>query len=203
MSGLFYKPPAADLQAQRREQPAFFTVAPNKLIVMLLLSFGFYTVYWMYKNWALYRDHSGRSLWPVPRAVFAIFYLPSLLYKIDGMSKSKGKGGLPHWWLSAALYFILPFSPYLIGCAIGLFCAVAGYDLPRFGFSVGFFIGAAAFVLQALVLLRVQRFINPLNGDSSGMENAAYSNLNRLWIVIGALNWCGINYWLWTTSASH
>lgn len=46
-----YAPPQADLTLAAARPAAFFVVAHRKLLVMMLLSYGLYGFYWLYKHW--------------------------------------------------------------------------------------------------------------------------------------------------------
>lgn len=193
MSDVFYTPPAADLQRPNHDQPEFFTVAPRKLIVMMLLTHGLYAAYWFYQNWKEYRNRSGREIWPLARTLFAIFYAPSLFCKVDRACKTKNVTGMPYWGVSSALYILLPVTPFLIGFSYGMYKALSGADSAPIGFWLDFFMGAAVLVFQSLIILRVQRFINHVNEDPNGMTNDRYSVGNFIWILIGLLVWLSVS----------
>lgn len=192
MSDVFYTPPTADLQTRNKENPEFFTVAPNKLIVMMLLTHGLYVGYWLYKNWKMYGVSSGRSIWPLARTILSVFYIPSLFCKMDRACKANDGPGLPYWGVSAALYILLPFLPLLTGIVAGMQNALAGNeDVPNV-FWIDLLMGTAIFLVQTLIVLRIQRFINRLNGDPDGIANNQYSIANGVWIAIGLLVWLGL-----------
>jgi hypothetical protein len=193
MSDVFYTPPTADLQTRDKENPEFFTVAPNKLIVMMLLTHGLYVGYWLYKNWKMYGVSSGRSIWPLARTILSIIYIPSLFSKIDRACKANDGPGLSYWAVSAAIYIFLPFLPLLTGIGAGMQNALAVNEYVPSIFWIDLLAGTVIFIIQVLIVLRVQRFINRLNGDPDGMANNQYSIANGFWIVIGLL------VWLWIT----
>lgn len=202
MSDVFYTPPAADLQFERQEQPAFFSVAPAKLIVMTLLTHGIYMIYWLYKSWDIYKLHSRRPIWPVARTVLSVFYMPSMLCKIDRFCKAETGSGMPYWRWSAALFVLLPFSSFLIGFVIGLQKVFTGEDVAPLGLWLDFLIGTVSLVIQALLLLRAQRFINLVNGDPAGLTNNRFSALNGIWIAVGLVTWIAVSYWAYANSVA-
>ena len=63
--------------------PMFYVVGKNKLVIMLCMTFGYYFIYWNYRNWKAYRLAVGAKIWPVGRTVLGIFFLYSLFMKID------------------------------------------------------------------------------------------------------------------------
>ncbi|RAU43618.1 MULTISPECIES: hypothetical protein [unclassified Pseudomonas] len=189
MSNVFYTPPAADLQPATNDEPEFFTVAPRKLIVMMLLTHGLYTVYWFYQNWKNYGNHSGRAIWPTARTILAFFYAPSLFCKVDRACKNFDKSGMRYWALSSAMLILLQVSPFFIGLVYGLYLKPAGAeDVPNL-LWLDFMVGTAALVLQTLIISRVQGFINRVNVDPNGLANDGYTVGNVIWISIGLLIW--------------
>ena len=61
----------------------FFLVSRTKFIVMCLATFGLYEIYWFYKNWKLVKDYGRSDIWPIARAIFALFFTHSLLRDIQ------------------------------------------------------------------------------------------------------------------------
>lgn len=200
MSDVFYTPPAADLQPITSDDPEFFTVAPRKLIVMMLLTHGLYGAYWLYQNWKHYKIRSGRPIWPLARTILALFYVPSLFCKIDRACKSKDERGMPHWCAIGILYIFLPLAPFIIGMTYGVYRGVAGFDSAPVGFWFEFLTGTAVFVFQSLIVLRVQRFINQANEDPNGQANERYSSGNAIWIFVGMLIWLWMTIGMYITS---
>ena len=45
--------------------PAPFLISPARIVFLTVLSLGLYTVYWLYKTWKHYRDHTGAEAYPV------------------------------------------------------------------------------------------------------------------------------------------
>ena len=65
-------------------------VSPLKLGVLSILTLGLYELYWFYKNWKLARDEGGAKVRPFWRAIFAIFFAPSLFVRIHNSAKAIG-----------------------------------------------------------------------------------------------------------------
>jgi hypothetical protein len=189
MTDVFYTPPKADLQESTPHNSAFFIVAPRKLLVMLFMTHGMYCAYWLYKNWSLYRASSGRSVWPLARTFFGLFYLPSLFCKMNRTIKDANNVGIPYWGLKAVLFILLSFAPLILGFVIGFTRAAGLHDMGGLGLWFDFWVGTAAAILQILVLFNVQRYVNRLNEDPDGLANSGYSLLNVIWMVIGVIVW--------------
>ncbi|MBN1610798.1 MAG: hypothetical protein JW940_29475 [Polyangiaceae bacterium] len=77
-----FAPPAHDephLDRALPQEARFFLVSRTKFIVMCLATFGLYEVYWFYKHWKLTKDSIHSDIWPLPRAIFAVFFTHALL----------------------------------------------------------------------------------------------------------------------------
>lgn len=203
MSDAFYTPPASDLNGSAKNESPFFTVSQTKLTVMFIVTSGLYGLYWCFRNWSHYRAYSGRPIWPLPRTLFGLLYLPSLFYKIDGTLKEQGKGRMPYWAASVAGVFILTFAPHIVGFLIGFFAALSGRPYDGAGIVTTLAVATLPLLLICLILRRVQSFINLLSGDTEGRSNATFTRWNILWMAIGVLYWiAGLTLSMSMTQAS-
>lgn len=55
--------------AAESSAPAPLFISPGRIVFMSLLSFGLYPLYWLYKTWRHYRDHTGEVVYPVWHAL--------------------------------------------------------------------------------------------------------------------------------------
>ncbi|GAB4029362.1 hypothetical protein [Spirosoma gilvum] len=62
--------------------------------LLSFFSFGIYTIYWFYKNWAFFRDVYEWDIYPFWRAIFSIFFVHSLLEHINDLAVEKGHPGI-------------------------------------------------------------------------------------------------------------
>jgi hypothetical protein len=60
----------------------FFLVSRTKLAVMWLSTLGLYQIYWFYRHWKLTKLRTRSDIWPLPRAIFALFFAHSLLRNV-------------------------------------------------------------------------------------------------------------------------
>lgn len=65
-------------------------VDANKFLLLYMLSFGLYGVWWMYKTWNFFKEKELSDIVPVARAIFSIFFLYSLLEKIQNFAVAVG-----------------------------------------------------------------------------------------------------------------
>jgi hypothetical protein len=64
----------------------------NKFIILCIISFGLYSIWWIYKAWRFYQQKENLDIMPAARAIFSIFFLTSLFNKILSFAKEKGYG---------------------------------------------------------------------------------------------------------------
>ncbi len=144
----------------------FFSVSVPKLIVMSIVTFGFYgSLYWHFKQWRAYADATGENVSPKWRAIFAPLFYYSLLNKVSVSAKAHS---MSFRW------------PPILLAAAWIVWAVGSYQLPD----------ETWFLDLAMVLLFVppQLAINQINRqiDPAADRNESFSTLNKIWIVIGA-----------------
>lgn len=169
-----------------RAAPVFYVVSRKKLATLFLATFGMYAMYWFYKNWSNYKKHSlatgsdeVRSIWPVPRGFFSVFFTHSLFRKVKAHGRDNATiaawGDRWHAW------------------------SVVGYTLgsdalnrmsnksPEFGWVD---ILSFAILLPWLVkMLQAQDMINLACADPAGDGNRRFTKVNYLWIGLGVLFW--------------
>ena len=156
--------------------PMFYVVGKNKLVIMLCMTFGYYFIYWNYRNWKAYRLAAGAKIWPVGRTVLGIFFLYSLFMKIDRQLRiSKRHYNWHPQNLMVGVILAAGISTYL--CVVGV--------NPKVVFSMAL----AFLIFQSFLLLRVQTAINHLEGDPEGHQNAKLTLSNYAWIAAGSIIW--------------
>jgi hypothetical protein len=174
-----YDAPASNLNdepAASDEAHKFYVVGPLKFALLYAFTFGFYQLYWFYKNWSRYRAHTQESLWPVPRAIFTIFFTHSLFRRVNetieaqDLEYSWDPGTLATWYVLAQIanriMDRLPDSTDKVVVPIELIIM-----LPVVGY----------------ILCCAQRAINVACGDPTGASNKRLTWANYLWLVIGFL----------------
>ena len=175
-----------DIDAGVTDNPSmFYVVSRRKLAVLYILTLGMYGVYWFYQNWARYNRNSpdaakaGHSVWPLPRAVFSIFFVHDLFARIKAYGSLKNEVGI---WETR------PHATILVGLLL------LSNLLDR---AVNKDIGAPfTDVLSLLILFPLaqqfalaQDMINLSCGDRHAESNSTFSGANIAWIVVGGLAW--------------
>lgn len=68
----------------------YYGVAPAKLFILSVTTFGIFELYWFAKNWTAFKAATGRKLSPFARAVFTVFYCYSLFSKVLHSAQLRG-----------------------------------------------------------------------------------------------------------------
>jgi hypothetical protein len=156
--------------------PMFYVVGKNKLVIMLCMTFGYYFIYWNYRNWKAYRLAVGAKIWPVGRTVLGIFFLYSLFMKIDRQLRISKR----HYnWHPQNL-----MVGAILAAGISTYICVVGVNSKAI-----FPITLTLLIFQSFIMLRVQTAINRLEGDPEGDQNAKLTLLNYAWIAAGSIIW--------------
>ena len=189
MTDSVYAPPKADLspssEAGSDGDNAFYVVSMRKFALLFIFTFGLYRVYWLYKNWSRYKERcryagsTGADVWPVPRAIFSIFFIHSLFYKVEEYAEQQQR---PLHWKVDTDATILVLTLIVSNISSRLWDKDIGS--PYTGF-----IWVAAIVPLFISFRRAQRFINISCGDPDGASNSKLSAANWVWMSIGAIFW--------------
>jgi hypothetical protein len=132
-----------------KTEGVFLYIPIGRLVVMSILTLGFYDVYWIFRNWRFFKERDGLRIWPFWRGIFSYFFLSSLLEKIK--SDTATNRGVP-----------APFSSG--GLATGwIILTLVGGILCRQGDPVAYLVGLLLSAPAFCFLLPVQRHINAIN----------------------------------------
>lgn len=175
-----YAAPSHDrLEVAAAESEHFYVVSPTKFCVLYLATLGLYTLYWDYKQWALIKRTTHGSEWPVPRAIFNIFFQHSLNAEID---QRLHRQGIAFDWSpngrATAIVFVL-----LVHSVSG---RISDTEL---GGTWALAIMLACIPVLTWLRLKVQRAANTACGDPLGRSNSSFGAANIIWIVLGSLFW--------------
>ena len=151
--------------ASEAEAVALHPMSLGKLVVMSLCTFGFYEVYWFYRNWYLQKAFRKEDVSPFWRAIFAPLFGFSMFRNVrnqaerDRLRVGWSAGGMGLLFLVLSGLSRLP-DPYWLVC-----------------------------LLSFAPILPVQRTINELNAASPrpAPVNAEFSVLNLAGIAVGGL----------------
>ncbi|MEN5061382.1 hypothetical protein [Luteimonas sp. TWI1416] len=177
-----YAPPTADvapMPATAADAQPFYVVSATKFCVLFFVTFGLYVLYWFYVHWRRWGRAHNETVWPVPRALFSIFFAHALARRIDQRLRALG---IVRAWspaLAATVYVVCQ-----IGSTVTSLLADGGIGVP-----ITDYISLLALVPIALSMLAMQRAANAACGDPDGAGNRRFTWANGAWIVIFGLIW--------------
>ncbi|NHZ81181.1 hypothetical protein F2P44_18145 [Massilia sp. CCM 8695] len=190
MNDNLYAPPQADMSigATIGSDNMFYVVSLTKFTILFLATLGMYQFFWYFKNWNLYKrqcklDNAADSeIWPVPRAIFAVFYTHSLFNEVSMHAAAKMR---PTQWdhkshatglvvMLIALNVLTRMNETTLGSGLSLALMLI--------LMVGIFFSSFS----------AQKHINACCGDPAGRSNSRFTAANYVWIAIGCICWISI-----------
>lgn len=175
----------------------FYVVSRRKLAILFIATFGLYAVYWFYKNWSLYRDHASwspenrPSVWPVPRAIFVVFFIHSLFSKVKEFGHDKPPVAAWSNNLLATIMVVLYIGIEILDRLSSRSIGVPYTDYLSF----------AGMVALLFTFLSAQSMINASCNDPDGKGNDRLTGANYAWIVVGGLLWVPVLIATFTSGA--
>jgi len=182
MEGNIYQTPEADLELPIEEAAEFYVVSRKKFLVLYFFTLGFYQLYWFYKHWDTYRKSNGYrqsvrpSLWPVPRAIFAVFFTHSLFKLIFSSARKIDSNYKWHFQLTATMFVIFDILSNVIDRLTTNELLVSTITL-------------LSVLVVGWALYSAQVVANFACNDSRGAGNSRLTVLNFVWIVLGLVLW--------------
>lgn len=180
----FYRAPASSLDKVDHVESAavtdkFYVVAPTKFLALYMATLGYYGIYWFYRNWKQFKQQTGEDMWPVPRAIFSVFFTHQLARYVDYTLESQGRSFDWNARLCATWLVVLQIT-----CNVADRMAYKETASPYSDIL-------ALLILPALALahLTMQRAINAACGDTDGATNSKLTGANWAWIVAGGIIW--------------
>lgn len=174
-----YATPESDVQVGDDREPPLYIVSRRKLLTLGILTVSLYFVYWHYRNWQLTKIRNDESLWPIPRAIFSIFFTHSLFTEINELIKTRR---IEYQWNPMAMATII----VVVTIAANVFDRLAGRSL---GSPTTDFISIGLTLLLAFLYVSPQKAINIACGDPDGSSNARFTVANWAWILLGLVFW--------------
>lgn len=179
MSEAMYAPPAASISVTSTDEPDFYVVAPRKFYLLSVFTFNLYFIYWFYRSWHLVKQRSGKSMLPVMRGIFFIFFTHSLFKDVDLKIKSLGKDFAWNPATTATIVVILSIMTNIVD----------RLSAQNIGSPLTDFVGIALVPIIPVFLLKAQEAINIACEDPNGASNDQLTLGNWTWMVLGGLIW--------------
>ncbi len=176
-----YAPPRAQIAqpTQAADAAPFYIVSVLKVVLLNMATFSLYSFYWFWRHWKLHKIDKRLDIWPIPRAIFSLFFAHSLNQEIDHRISRNGDR---HRWspnLWATLY---------VGAVIASRIAdrLPEEMVPA---DVTLVVTMIAVAAISWALAQAQRAANIACGDPDAQANRRLTDINWLWLVLGGLFW--------------
>lgn len=182
-----YAPPKADMAdpvAAATSDDMFYVVSQRKFTVLYIATLGAYEFYWFYRQWRTVRDRSrylGGSdgdIWPLPRAIFSVFFVHALFSAVAAHAAARGQALSWKHGLHATLLVIMLIASNILT------------KVPDNGY-----VGALSILAIMAICYsecRAQGNINKSCGDPEGSSNRQFTWHNYACIALGGLVWAAI-----------
>ncbi len=174
-----YAAPVAVAHDSDTSSQHYYVVASRKFLVMMVGTMALYSLYWFYRQWAGLKQRFKSDIWPIPRAIFNVFFTHSLFAQVDNDMRAQGH---KINWMPGAMATL-----YVV-------CAIATRVFDRLGAkqeALHWFDFASFPLLVPIVwsLWTAQQAINLAENDPAGQSNAHFTAANIVWLVLGGLVW--------------
>lgn len=185
-----YAPPKADLSKPARSDPAaatptFYVVSLRKFAVLYIMTLSMYQGFWTFKQWNNYKQQCrlegapDASIWPLPRAIFPIFFMHSLFYAVAEHAEAKARA--LEWKVDYHASWLV-----LMLIATTISDRLADFEI---GLPYTFILALLLMVATFFGYRKAQARINIGCGDPEGASNSRFTWANYLWIVGGGIVW--------------
>jgi len=166
--------------------PDFFVVGIPKFLLMSAFTLGLYIVYWFYQNFKLQKAKHNTDSWPIPRAIFNIFFVHSFFESIE---KSLVQKGIKFEWSykDLATFYVVSVL------ASRLFSQLYTHKVFP---PVTEIVALSLIPVIAYILTKAQKAINVHEGDPEGSSNSELSSVNYILLVLGCIWWALIIFGL-------
>lgn len=185
-----YAPPKADLTKYASSDtadavPTFYVVSLRKFTVLYIMTFTMYQVFWLFKQWSNYKQQCrlegapDATIWPLPRALFSVFFMHSLFREVAAHAAAKMRA-LEWNNGSHATSLVL----MLIATTVLDRLSDHGIGMPYTLILTLLLVIATFFSYR-----KAQTWINLSCGDPEGAGNSRFTWANYIWIVAGSIAW--------------
>ena len=180
-SANLYAPPKAAVTSQVSVEsvPEFYVVAPWKCMLLFFGTVGLYHLYWFWKHWALQRDRHRLSIWPIPRALFSIFFAHALNSRVD---EQLARRGVAYRWSPGGWATL-----YVIGSIVSRI--LDQLVMKGIGWPTTDVLSLLILLPIGLSLLQAQRAANMACADPAGAGNRRLTTANGIWLFFFGLFW--------------
>lgn len=143
-------------------------ISLNKFIFLSIVSFGTYSIWWIYKAWRFFQQKEKLDIMPAARAIFSFFFLISLFNKILDFAQQKG--------------YKVSYSPNLL--FFGYFVVNILSRLPNPYWLISLF--SFVFLIPSFLALN---YAKQNSNEFVVTEKTSFNNRQIVLIVIGIIFW--------------
>jgi hypothetical protein len=179
MQANIYQTPEADLSREEDLDGEFYIVSRFKFLVLFIATLGTYGIFWFYKHFSLSKAYNQTLIWPIPRAIFSIFFAHSLFRSLFARVKAKD----PDQSWSSGNYA----TTYVVFSIVGN--TIDGLSIFGINELTIVIISFASLFIVGWTLYKAQGFANFACDDPDGANNKRITLLNYFWIILGILLW--------------
>ena len=174
-----YTPPhSSEIPSHLAPSTIYYVVSKRKFFTLFFATFSLYAFYWFYQQWSNWKIRTQDKIWPVPRALFNIFFTHSLFKKIHADAELVSNSPLPNLQLPATAFVVAQVTTNLLDKFLG------DDKLPL---SIGILV--MMFGLISWCLWQAQKQANIACGDNEGSQNNTFTAVNYVWLVLGVIWW--------------
>ncbi len=164
-------------------EPVPYLISTTRIIILNILSLGLYTIYWLYKTWQQYRDHTGEQAFPVWHGLTALVPVYGS-FRAHAHLRIFGE-------LAAAAGLALAFAPGLA------FAAVVFGWLRWFvaaGSAASYALLAISIIAQLVMMLHAQPRITAywLHTYGGRVVSMGVGKGEIILVIVGIFGWLGI-----------
>ncbi|HEX7261717.1 MAG TPA: hypothetical protein VF258_07870, partial [Luteolibacter sp.] len=148
---------------------------------------GIYQIYWFYQNWRLHKQMTGEKIWPLPRAIFSVFFVHALFREANNQ-RDRASVQLPAWNHSqqaTVLVLLLIISN-----------VIDRLSSQSVGSPITDYLSLLLLFPVVACLASAQQKINEACGDPLGESNSKFTAANFFWMVLGGLLWALVGFGL-------
>ena len=163
----------------------FYVVSMGKFTLLFFSTLGMYGIYWFYLLFRSMEEKTARNLFPMGRAMFAIFFVVDLFQFVYQEEEKNAPDTLKHWRPRRLAWIFIGVGIYQ------LLMQLVMLELGLGAFWRVFFI-MSSLMGQFYVLYQVQLALNRIAADPYGSKNAKVTLPNMFAVVFGLYFWLNI-----------
>ncbi len=171
-SGVYHMHTGSAGLPKSTELPYFYSTSTIKLVLMLIGSFGLYSIFWFYRNWILIRERTEKRLHPAWRALLSVIWASACCKFIKEAIDSAGLEDQK--------------SPVPYGVAYSCLTLIE-FAIPNDEFSLTLIIS----ILANSCLIPVNQIASRANRivTSDFEQNNTFSKWDKVILIVGGIFW--------------